>query len=240
MGLLPLLFSFNGRINRAQYWLGTIGVNVVNWAFMLMLAGSSAATAGKDPTAALAAASAQMAIVFPVSMAVAWIAMALQVKRFHDRGQSGWWSLLPVAPVVFIIANFFTAFAEHWPPERLFSSMGMPFLALIVISIGLFVNLGCLGGTDGPNKFGHPPGNGGGSPLVTAPSASPLAASGSTAGSAASAASSLFGAQSAIDRAVAEQARAAAMKPAPVAAAPVRAAMATAGAPAGFGRKPAR
>ena len=43
MGLVSLLFSFKGRVNRTQYWLGTIGVNVANWILMVVL--SSAATA---------------------------------------------------------------------------------------------------------------------------------------------------------------------------------------------------
>ncbi|QGZ93912.1 DUF805 domain-containing protein [Terricaulis silvestris] len=227
MGLVSLLFGFNGRINRAQYWLGTIGVNVVNWVVMLAMAGTSAVPAEKNPAAALAAASSQLAMILPLSVGVAWIAMALQVKRFHDRGQSGWWSLLPIAPVLLMVGNVFAAIAEQWPAERLFSSMGLPFLALIVISVGFFVNLGCLGSKDGPNKYDHTPGKGGGGP-VFAPGGAPSGASG--------AASALFGAQSAIDRAVAEQARAAATpRVAPVAAAAARAA-----APGSFGRKASR
>jgi uncharacterized membrane protein YhaH (DUF805 family) len=228
VGLLPLLFGFNGRINRAQYWLGTIGVNVVNWVVMLTMAGASAVPADKNPAAALAAASSQLALILPISVAVAWMAMALQVKRFHDRGQSGWWSLLPVAPILFLVADVFTAVANQWPPERLVASMGWSLLALLVISLGLFINLGCLGGTDGENKYGHPPGSGGGA-TTFAPSASSASAS-ATSGA-------LVSAQSAIDRAVAERARAVATpRPAP-AAAPARA---VATGPGSFGRKPAR
>lgn len=230
MGLLSLLFSFHGRINRAQYWLGTIGVNVVNWVVMLAMAGSSAVTAEKNPAAALAAASSQLAMVLPISIGVAWIAMALQVKRFHDRGQSGWWSLLPIAPMLFLVADVFTAVANQWPPERLVASMGWSLMALLVICLGFFINLGCLGSKEGPNKYDHTPGTGGGG-TVLAPGGAPSGASG--------AASTLFGAQSAIDRAVAEQARAAAMpRPTPVATSTM--AMARPAAPGGFGRKPAR
>lgn len=227
MGLLPLLFSFNGRINRSQYWLGTIGVNLVNWVVMLAMAGASAVPAEKNPATALAAASSQLAMILPLTIGVAWIAMALQVKRFHDRGQSGWWSLLPIAPVLLMVGNVFAAIAEQWPAERLFGSMGFPFLALIVISVGFFVNLGCLGSKDGPNKYDHTPGTGSGGPVL-APGGSPSGAS--------NAASALFGAQSAIDRAVAEQARGAAMPRQAPAAAPAMAVARTA-APGGFGRK---
>jgi uncharacterized membrane protein YhaH (DUF805 family) len=228
VGLLPLLFGFNGRINRAQYWLGTIGVNVVNWVVMLTMAGASAVPADKNPAAALAAASSQLAMVLPISVAVAWMAMALQVKRFHDRGQSGWWSLLPVAPILFLVADVFAAVANQWAPERLVASMGWSLLALLVISLGFFINLGCLRGTDGPNKYDHTPGGGSG----------PLFAPGGSPSSGSSAASSLFGAQSAIDRAVAEQARAVATPRPTPAAAPATTAPRSA-APGSFGRKPA-
>jgi uncharacterized membrane protein YhaH (DUF805 family) len=232
VGLLSLLFSFNGRINRGQYWLGTIGVNLVNWVVMMALAGAAAVPAGSNPAAALAAASSQMAVVFPLSIAVAWIAMALQVKRFHDRGQSGWWSLLPMAPIVLMIGNVFAAVAEQWTADRLLGSMGWPFLALIVISIGFFINLGCLSGTSGPNKYDNPTGSGGG-PMTFTRTGAPSAGS--------AGASSLVGAQSAIDRAVADRARAAAApRVAHAAAAAPAMAAARAAAPGGFGRKPAR
>jgi len=209
VGFLSLLFSFKGRVNRSQYWLVTIGVNVLNWVVMAMMSvGNIMASQGKTPAAALSAMASQNAVLFPLSIAVGWAALAVQVKRFHDRGQSGLWTLLPIAPVVFAVMNVISAIGEGWPPERLFGSMGLPLLALLVISIGFFVNLGCLAGTDGPNKYGNPPGSGG----AFTPSM-PTAPSGK-ANSSAAAASSLFGAQSAIDRAVAEHARAQASPPA--------------------------
>jgi uncharacterized membrane protein YhaH (DUF805 family) len=234
VGLVSLLFSFNGRIGRTQYWVGTIGVNVVNWLVMFFTSFANniaLGPQGKDPAAAFAAASSQAAIFVPLSLAGAWIALALQVKRFHDRGQSGWWTLLPLAPLVFIISNVFTAISEQWPAERLLGSMGMPVLALLVISLGFFINLGCLPGTDGPNKFGEGPGSG----APGAPSSDPLKPSRQPA----QAAFSLGSADAAIERAIAEKARHA---PAPVKSARPAAAApaATSGASASFGRRPAR
>lgn len=212
MGLVSLLFSFKGRVNRTQYWLGTIGVNIAHWIAMVVLSSAAAVTAVqmKSPAAALAALGSQLALVLPVSMAAAWIAMALQVKRFHDRGQSGWWTMLPMAPVLFVVMNVGTAIAEQWSPERLVGSMGLPLMAFLLIGFGMFVNLGCLAGTQGENKYGGPPGSGGGYTPSTpaAPSSAPNT-------SAAAAASSLFGASAAIDRAIAEKGRAAAPQPQP-------------------------
>lgn len=211
MGLVSLLFSFKGRVNRTQYWLGTIGVNVANWILMVVLSSAATATAvqTKNAAAALAALGSQLALVLPVSMAASWIAMALQVKRFHDRGQSGWWAMLPMAPVVFVFTNVGTAIAEQWSPERLIGSMGLPLMAFLLICVGMFVNLGCLPGTQGQNKYGDPPGSGGGAYTPSMPSA-PAAPNASAA-----AASSLFGASAAIDRAIAEKGRSSQPQPQP-------------------------
>ena len=228
MGLVSLLFSFNGRIKRSQYWIGTIGVNLVNWLVMFSTSFANNIALGpqaKDPAAAFAAASSQAALMVPISLAATWIALALQVKRFHDRGQSGWWTLLPLVPLVFIVSNVFTAIGQQWPAERLLGSMGMPLLALLVISLGFFINLGCLPGTDGPNKYGDPPGS------PRSPSSDPLMPSGPQA----QAAFSLGSAEAAMERAIAEKSRAA---PAPARTA--RPAVAAAPTGASFGRRPAR
>lgn len=234
--MLSLLFSFNGRIGRSQYWLATIAVNLFNW-FVLFASTmtTSAPVADKNPVVALSALSSQMAILVPLSLAVTWSALALQVKRFHDRGQSGWWTLLPLAPCVFMLMNVFTAVFEQWPPERLLGSLGLPFLALVIISIGFFINLGCLAGTDGPNKYGDPPGGG-----LFSPGGAPHAPSGKTSAAKASAAF-LGSAEQAMERAIAEAARQPAPRPQMVHAAMPQPAMARAPvASPGFGRKPAR
>lgn len=211
MGLVSLLFSFKGRVNRTQYWLGTIGVNIAHWIAMVVLSSAAAVTAAqtKNAAAALATLGSQLALVIPVSIATAWIAMALQVKRFHDRGQSGWWAMLPMAPMVFAMTNIGTALAEQWSPERLIGSMGLPLTAFLVICVGMFVNLSCLPGTQGQNKYGDPPpGFGGGGYTPSAPVAPNAVAVAATA-------SSLVSASAAIDRAIAEKCRTATAQPQP-------------------------
>jgi uncharacterized membrane protein YhaH (DUF805 family) len=238
--MLSFLFSFNGRIGRGPYWLGTIGVNLLNWlvVFASAMATQATSTADKNPVAALSALSSQLAITLPLSLAVTWSLFALQVKRFHDRGQSGWWTLLPLAPIVLLVMNIVTAVAENWPPEQLLGSLGWPFLALIVISLGMFINLGCLPGTTGPNKYGDPPGGG-----FTSPTPAPQAPDGRS--PAKPSAAFLESAEKAMDRAIAEAAR---QPQAPRPGAPARHATpmaqpALARAPVGtptFGRRPTR
>lgn len=239
MRFVSLLFSFHGRVTRSQYWLGTLAVNVLNWMIVL---GSSMATSvtmgehAKNPTAMLSALASQNAILLPVSLAVCWSGLALQVKRFHDRGQSGWWTLLPLAPCLLMIINIGSAVFEQWPPERLFSSLGLPLFVLLVISLGLFINLGCMAGTDGPNKYDGP--NGGGPFSGTQPTSNgpgPAQAN-------ASAAFLMGGAEKAMERAIAEQTKpqAPAPRPQPAMRQPAMASPVPAGAPASFGRRAPR
>lgn len=235
MGLVSLLFSFRGRINRQQYWFGTGGVSfaggLLNFSMMMMsvpLPGMK----GEHPSPVGAL------LVFPIMLVMAWSSLAIQVKRFHDRNQPGWLAALPMVPVIGIVqAVAGGIFAEH-SPAQIGADLMPPLGLLLLISFGFFINLGCLGGTDGPNKYGDPPRWwGGGAPSPSPQSPMPKT---STMPDFLSA-SSLGGAASAIDRAIAEAPRglqpatatATAHAPAP--------SMARAASPAssGFGRAPA-
>ena len=39
-------------------------------------------------------------IVFLLYIPMIWIGLALGVKRWHDRGKSGWWVLIALIPIV--------------------------------------------------------------------------------------------------------------------------------------------
>lgn len=238
MGLVSLLFSFNGRINRLQYWAGSIGVCVgvfiLSFALSSMM-GASLINAKNNPAAILAALASFGLLLGPILLASAWCGLALQVKRFHDRGRSGLWTLLPLLPLTLIMLAIFEGAANNQPLEQVVQSVGNYMLLLWAINIGFFIDLGCLPSQEGPNKYGDPPG----APRTSAPTSPSRAPSGK--GEPAPAANSLLGAQSAIDRAIAERARQPQTQPAK-AAAPVRA-PAPAGAAAatpGFGRRVTR
>jgi uncharacterized membrane protein YhaH (DUF805 family) len=97
--LKNLLFSFQGRINRAKFWLFTIAVTVVYCVAMGILWGG--AMTSSDPTTALQSfgvVGGIIALVFLI--ALIWISLALQVKRWHDRDKSGWWVLIQLVPAV--------------------------------------------------------------------------------------------------------------------------------------------
>ena len=232
--MVSLLFSFSGRINRKQYWIGTTLVGFISAIMQVM---ASAMRAGamvdvKDPGAALASAASSSALALPLFVLITWSSLAVQFKRFHDRGRTGWITMAPMVLVVLLIVSILGDIFSGAPLERVFSD-AMPYFALVMLtSIAFFIDLGCLPSVEGTNKYGPPPGSPG--------PAEPARPSGAV-----DATSSLFGAQSAMDRAIADarKPQPAAQRPAPApqaafAAATVRARVQPA--PAGFGRRVTR
>ena len=71
---------------------------------------------------------------------------AVAVKRLHDRDKSGWWVL-----VFYVLPNVIDSGGR--------ASGGSGLLSLIGFAIGIwaFVELGCLRGTVGDNRFGPDP-----------------------------------------------------------------------------------
>ena len=94
-----LLFSFQGRVNRAKWWLVNILVTVVYYVVVLLLFGS--ALMSPDPSTVLQSVGMLGGIVmFVLSVAVIWISLAVAAKRWHDRGKSAWWILIILVPAI--------------------------------------------------------------------------------------------------------------------------------------------
>ncbi len=91
MKLTSLLFSFEGRINRLPYWLVTLVLYGIGGA-----TGQTGTQYGPDnPMTLLPGIITLVTFVLGV-----WIALAVQVKRWHDRDKSGWWVLINFIPVI--------------------------------------------------------------------------------------------------------------------------------------------
>ncbi len=94
-----LLFGFQGRINRAKFWLASIAVTVIYGIVTSFLFAGAAGSS--DPTEALASVGTLGGLVALVLfIAMVWISFALAVKRWHDRNKSGWWILIVFVPVI--------------------------------------------------------------------------------------------------------------------------------------------
>lgn len=126
--------SPQGRVGRRDYWLyGFLVLLMVN----LVL--------GLIPV-----------IGHALSLVTAWCGIALAIKRCHDVGRSGWWNLLPAAPLAPLVVGVLIAWA---------SRDGMIGLAIALISglamVGLWIWFVAAvlvwPGDVGSNRFGPPP-----------------------------------------------------------------------------------
>ena len=94
-----LLFSFQGRVNRAKYWLVHVVMWIVVAAVFAAIFGSAAMSS--DPQAMLQSVGAIGGIILLVVYVLAlWIGLAVAAKRWHDRNKSAWWILIAFVPVV--------------------------------------------------------------------------------------------------------------------------------------------
>ena len=109
-----LYFSLSGRVNRRSFWLhGVLALLLVGMVGMALLE-----IAGVHPERAERW----------VNLLIAWPAIAISVKRWHDRDKSGWWVLIAFVPLIgqlwLLVVNGFlrgtrgpNRFGEE-PPER--------------------------------------------------------------------------------------------------------------------------
>jgi uncharacterized membrane protein YhaH (DUF805 family) len=174
MRLRSFLFSFEGRINRAKYWyvsFASLCSYLVFFVFMAVLAWALGgifrvtsvhvqifplfsywARFSYDSPASSAA------LIYPLFYAAEtpflvigmWFLAATTIKRLHDRNKSGWWI------VPFCVAPGLLYELLCWLDTPLT-------VALIVGALGFglalwgFVELFCLRGMRGPNRFGSDP-----------------------------------------------------------------------------------
>ena len=134
MNLGNLLFTFEGRINRAKYWLTAL-IWFAAWAIW-----GAILFASDFSLAAIA-----LGVVVIIASIISGIAVG--IKRLHDREKSGWWLLL-----------FYFAPGILDQIGRQAGDAGILFmLASTAITIWMIVELGCLRGTIGPNRYGPDP-----------------------------------------------------------------------------------
>jgi len=129
MPIADQLFSFEGRLRRKDYWIASIILWLVIGAILAFVI---AVATGLKPRAGGSAGFAIGLFMLAIFLGALWPAMAIGVKRCHDREKSGWWML-----IWFILSL-------------------VPFLNILT-SIWQLVELGFLDGTQGPNRFGPSP-----------------------------------------------------------------------------------
>ncbi len=146
-------FSFDGRIGRAHWWAAWVLLLIVEVAFNAVLSPmmgddipfpdgswSSIVDMAGDKSGALTA----LIFLYPN--------LAMNVKRLHDRGLSGWYTLVFIIP--FVAATAISAVADRAGPTPL---EGWVTLISGFAALWFLANLGVLRGNPGPNRFGLPP-----------------------------------------------------------------------------------
>ena len=91
--MTALLLGFDGRIGRGLYWLVQIPLVVIVWMYAQHV----------DPLLARwFPYSVFEGLTFAIVLAgpLIWIQCAITIKRFHDRGKAGFWSLLLLIPML--------------------------------------------------------------------------------------------------------------------------------------------
>ena len=141
-----LLFGFSGRIGRAQCWFASIVIGAVSLATFVL----AAMAGGLESIAGLAA----IAVVYIGSY---FCLIAVGCKRLHDRDKSGWWLLLfYLVPSALYLAIGAIQMDEE-PQVGTLAFLAAAGTAALAIGIWYFVEVYCLRGSAGPNRFGPDP-----------------------------------------------------------------------------------
>lgn len=93
MGIADLFFSFQGRIGRTRFWTASL----VNLATFGLIALALVVASGRSEEGA---SSGLVFAVFAGFAAFKYVDFAICAKRWHDRGKSGWWSMIAFAPLI--------------------------------------------------------------------------------------------------------------------------------------------
>ena len=133
--------SFHGRANRPRYWVANITLAVFYFLGIVAMLAARAIT----PAFGL--------LVVPVLVALLFAGLAISARRLHDRAKSAWWLLLfwitPAALSLFAYLGFAGGGSKE--VANFISFLRVP------LSVWAFVELGCLKGTIGPNRYGDDP-----------------------------------------------------------------------------------
>jgi uncharacterized membrane protein YhaH (DUF805 family) len=143
MGGLSKYLSFQGRARRARFWLTAIAIYGAILVSALLAMGLS----GILPF---------LGILFLPVFALSIVAsLANATRRLHDRNKSAWWLLLFVGVPAILLAP--GEAARMTPGSESAGFAGLCALISLPFSIWGFVEMGCLRGTTGANRFGDDP-----------------------------------------------------------------------------------
>ncbi|GAM55361.1 membrane protein [Vibrio ishigakensis] len=138
MNLPQLLFSFEGRVGRKQFWIWNLC-----YYFGLALIGGLLAQI--SPGLAMFA--------IPIVLVILLIPdLAITAKRWHDREKSAWMLLLNIPLVVG------RAMMPAGSQAMVAETSAAPVISIVALACGAWILIECgfLKGTEGKNRYGEP------------------------------------------------------------------------------------
>ena len=148
MDLGYLYTSFDGRINRKPYWIGTIILAVVILVISFV--------AGMFMGVSITAPDFRFKLLSLVlGVLLLYPAAALMVKRLHDRDRPAWLAALFLASgLIKSVTDVIGVTGNPVSPNPLDALLN---LITFIFGIWAFVELGCLRGSAGTNRHGPDP-----------------------------------------------------------------------------------
>jgi uncharacterized membrane protein YhaH (DUF805 family) len=142
--------TFSGRARRSEYW----------W-FYLFTVLVGLATSGVD-AALNTSFNNEIGVVGTIAnLALLLPSLAVTARRLHDTGRTGWWMVLPVAPILaLLVTGFAAAFSMFGGGAGLTGELIVLLFVFALLTLAAVITLLvflCLDSQPGPNKYGASP-----------------------------------------------------------------------------------
>jgi uncharacterized membrane protein YhaH (DUF805 family) len=156
-----LLFGFKGRVTRLYWWVtslvvGTVaGILTSSLEFWAKQVGSGMINPDTQEFEPVGPFAIGLGAIVILNM---WINLALSVKRLHDRDRTGWWiAAVYLGIMVAVLLGIATLMQPEGQREPWNGIAVSAVLAVFCLMIWMFIEIGFLRGTQGPNRFGPDP-----------------------------------------------------------------------------------
>lgn len=119
------MISFKGRLNRKAFLIQSVIVGLIQFLNVIVISFVQKSLASTADTS-LALLSLPISLIsIAISICVVIFSISISIKRWHDIGKSGWWTLTTIIPIVNILVWFYLIFKkgdigsnQFGPPQK--------------------------------------------------------------------------------------------------------------------------